>query len=56
MQPIQPVRKTINSQTAAFISLFLASLYTQTANKIPIIKKTTIKTMMVSQIPANNVN
>lgn len=40
MQPIHPVTKTINNQTAAFMSLFLASLYTHIATIIAIINQT----------------
>ena len=45
MQPIQPVTKTINNQTAAFMSLFLASLYTQIATKIAMTNQTMAKMM-----------
>ncbi len=43
MQPIHPVTKTINNQTAAFMSLFLASLYTHIATIIAIINQTPAK-------------
>ncbi len=39
IQPIHPDNNTINNHTAAFISLFLASLYTHTANPIAITQK-----------------
>ena len=41
IQPIHPVTKTINNHTAAFMSLFFASLYTQ----IAIINATTNQTI-----------
>ena len=45
MQPIHPVTKTINNQTAAFMSLFLASLYTHIATNIAITNQTIAKMM-----------
>ena len=45
MQPIHPVTKTINNQTAAFMSLFLASLYTHTATIIAMTNHTMARMM-----------
>ena len=45
MQPIHPVTKTINNQTAAFMSLFLASLYTHIATSIATTNQTIAKMM-----------
>lgn len=47
IQPIHPDNNTINNHTAAFISLFFASLYTHTANPIA----TTQKMIRVIIIP-----
>jgi hypothetical protein len=47
IQPIHDVTKTINNQTAAFISLFLASLYTQIAINNAMTNQTTTKIIII---------